>query len=92
MASSFKDIMIAILKPVIVAKLAQIATVVTPEDIEAKLDLDGFFHKLENDPKYAELAPFIAQLESQGEEAQHQIALLIDAVLDLLPVVVAMKL
>ena len=92
MASSFKDIMIAILKPVIIAKLAQIATDITPEDIEAKLDLDGFFHKIENDPQYAELAPFMQQLEAQGEDAQHQLALLFDAVLDLLPVVVAMKL
>ena len=92
MASSMKDIFIAMLKPVIIAKLAQIAEDVTPEMIEERLDLDGFFNKIENDPQYAELSPFLQQLESQGGDAQRQIALLIDAVLDLLPIVVAMKL
>jgi hypothetical protein len=90
--SSLNKFLLAIVKPVIVAKLGQIADDITPEDIEAKLDLDGFFHKLESDPKYAELAPFLAQLEEQGEEAQKQIALLLDAVLDLLVVYVAEKL
>jgi hypothetical protein len=90
--SSLNKFLMAIVKPLVVAKLSHIASDITPEDIEAKLDLDGFFHKLESDPKYAELAPFLAQLEAQGEEAQKQIALLLDAVLDLLVVYVAEKL
>jgi hypothetical protein len=81
-----------ILKPVIVAKLAQVAEDITPEKIEDQLDLDGFFHKLETDPKYAELAPFLSQLEEQGEEAQKQLAILVDAVLDLAVVYVSSKL
>ena len=89
--SAVSTLLMQILKPVVVAKLGQIANDVTPEDIEAKLDLDGFFHKLEVDPKYADLAPFLEQLEAQGEDAQKQLAILIDAVLDLLVVYVASR-
>jgi hypothetical protein len=90
--STVSKLLLQILKPIVVAKLAQIADDITPEDIEEKLDLDGFFHKLEVDPKYADLAPFLEQLEAQGEDAQKQLAILIDAVLDLLVVYTASRL
>jgi methionyl-tRNA synthetase len=91
MGTNIGKILLSVLKPVIVMQLQKVADDITPEDIEEKLDIDGLFHKLENDPKYAEIAPLLKQIEDEGEEFQRQLAILLDAILDVAVEYIASK-
>ncbi len=77
------------LKMAVIQKLSELADSVTPEDIEKRIDLDKWIVKIENDPKYADLKPFLVDMENKSNDAGRSIALLVDAILDLLPAIVA---
>jgi methionyl-tRNA synthetase len=82
--SKISSLILTVLKPIIVSQLERIADDITPEDIEEKLNLDGLIAKLEADPKYAELKPFLEKLEQESEDFEKQLAILLDAILDVL--------
>jgi len=83
--SGIGDMLLKVAKPIVVAKLKSISEDITPEEIEAKINLDGFIEKLESNEKYKALEPLFAAWEKEGTDVESALAILIDALLDLIP-------
>lgn len=77
------------LKFAVIVRLQKLAIDITPEDIEARIDVTSWLASLEQDPRFAEIQPLFEALEPKAEEMKHAIAHLLDAMLDLLPALVA---
>jgi hypothetical protein len=87
MANLLMDLLKSVVKVVLSAKLQELADKVDPAYIEKQINLDEWIGKLESNPKYAELQPLLADIQAKGATAEHQLAVLIDAIVDLLPVI-----
>jgi hypothetical protein len=85
LVSSIGKTLLNVAKPIVVARLKSMAEDITPEEIEAKLNIDGFIEKIESNEKFKALEPLFEAWEKEGTDIESALAILIDALLDLIP-------